>query len=439
MLKTVQKLTLAGLVIAGAYALATFGYRTYEPYFAATRPWAHALVFALSVGVLVLLWWPGRMARRGLGGWLLLAAWCTPPLALGAADWCFARAQATVATADSAELRGLGRHFIVGYRHEADVAPLAAHGLIAGIYITHHNIAGRTVADLKAEIARLQALRRDARLPPLIVAADQEGGIVSHLSPQLTAMPGLSSLAALAPERRAALAQAIGEVQGEELRDLGVTLNFAPVVDLRREAPHRHVDLNSLIDRRAISDDPAIVSDIALNYIHGLAANGVGATIKHFPGLGRADADTHLFGARIEAPRDELDRTDFRPFRDLASSSGAALMVGHATVTALDPDHPASVSRRVIDDTIRGAWGFRGLIVTDDMVMGAIYRHGICHGAVASLNAGADLVLIAYDGAQFVRAYPCLRAAMLHGEIDPVQLRESAARLFAAGSETAAR
>ncbi|MDR3464899.1 MAG: glycoside hydrolase family 3 N-terminal domain-containing protein [Xanthobacteraceae bacterium] len=422
------------LAVAASAALAAglvaLGLDLYEPILTAVRPWAHSVVFAASAAMLAFLLWRGRGARRGITGRALLVLWCLPPLAMVAADLIDRGDRDAVARAEGPQARELGRHFIVGYTRRDEVAPLAARGLIAGVYITHHNIAGRTAADLKSEIADLQALRRAAGLPPLIVAADQEGGIVSHLSPQLTALPALATLADLAPDARASRAREFGEIQGRELHDLGVTMNFAPVVDLRTAAARRHVDLNSLISQRAISGDPAIVTEIAGNYIRGLNAQQVAGTIKHFPGLGRAAADTHLFSARIDAPLAELEDTDWKPFRALlGATTGAGLMVGHATVTALDPERPASLSKRVITDMIRGAWGYDGVIVTDDLVMGAVYRTGICDAAIAALNAGVDLLLIAYDGAQYDRAFPCALAALGRGEIDAAMLRASAARL----------
>ncbi len=427
--RAILKSLCVGALAASAVALIALGIALYEPYLASARGLAHRIVPVASVIVLAALFWRGRGKPRTRIRWMLLALWCLPPLAIVAADSIFARTKAAVMRADDAAARELGRHLIVGYTRADEVAVLASRGLIGGLYITHHNIAGRTSAELKAEIAGLQALRRSAGLPPLIVAADQEGGIVSHLSPQLTPMPALASLAELAPDKRARLAREFGEIQGHELADLGVTMNFAPVVDLRRAPRHKRLDLNSLISQRAISDDPAIVTEIARNYIEGLAAYQVAATVKHFPGLGRADDDTHLFSAHIDAPLTELEATDWQPFRALLGTTPAAVMVGHAAVTAVDPREPASLSKPVMTGVVRGAWGFGGVIVTDDMVMGAVYRRGVCNAVVAALNAGADLVLIAFDGAQYYRMFPCAQAALAHGAIDAGMLAASAARL----------
>jgi len=109
----------------------------------------------------------------------------------------------------------------------------------------------------------------------------------------LTKLPALSTLAGLAPDIRAEKAEVFGRIHGQELAALGVNLNLAPVLDLRPEMKRNRLDFNTLICYRAISDDPAIVADIARAYVNGLEASGVGATVKHFPGLGRVRTDTH--------------------------------------------------------------------------------------------------------------------------------------------------
>ena len=137
--------------------------------------------------------------RSGIAGKLLVLLWCAPSLAMLCAQASFELRKRDVLQTEAMQARSLGQHFMVGYSSFPEVAVLAEKGLIAGVYITKHNIAGRTAEALKSEISALQDKRRAAGLPPLIVAADQEGGIVSHLSPPLTKLPALSTLASLPP------------------------------------------------------------------------------------------------------------------------------------------------------------------------------------------------------------------------------------------------
>ncbi len=125
----------------------------------------------------------------------------------------------------------------------------------------------------------------------------------------------------------------------------------------------------------------------------------------------------------------ELEATDWLPFKAVLSGSRARLMLGHVTLTAVDPDRPASHSKRVVDGIIRGTWNYQGIIITDDLVMGAIYQHDVCTAVVEALNAGVDLLLVAYDGAQFYRIFACASAGYDRGKLDPETLRASDMRL----------
>lgn len=412
-----------------AAALIFVSSNLYDPYLATIRGWGDmALAVGELAGLGVLLgcgyWW-----RGGVAGRVLVLLWCLPPLAMLLAVTIFHVRKHAVLNVEGPQAQQLGRHFIVGYSSFSEIAPLVAKGLVGGVYVTRHNIRGRSAEALNSEIARLQAMRHEAGLPPLIVAADQESGIVSHLSPPLTSLPALATLAALPPAERAAKAEAFGRIHGRELASLGITLNFAPVVDLLRTGASNPLDFNSLISRRAIAGDPEVVTEIATAYARGLEASGVEATVKHFPGLGRVREDTHHFRAEIATPIAELDTSDWLPFRQTLAHSNAYLMVGHVAVTAIDATRAASHSRRVINDLIRGEWGFQGIVITDDLVMGAIYEHGVCDAVTEALNAGVDLLLVAYDGLQFYRIYHCALGASAAGELDETMLKNSLARL----------
>lgn len=400
-----------------------------DPYLIALRGPGNIVLFVASIVAFIILirrdYWRGR----GIAGKILVLLWLLPSLSMLGAEGSFELRKRQVLQMEPVQARELGQHFIVGYSSFPEVAVLAEKGLIGGIYITKHNVGGTSADTLKSEIAALQDKRRIASLPPLIVAADQEGGIVSHLAPPLTRLPALSTLASLPPDVRAEKAEAFGRIHGQELAALGVNLNLAPVLDLRPEAERNRFDFNTLIGYRAISDDPAVVAAVAGSYIHGLEASGVGAAVKHFPGLGRVRADTHHFSADLDTPVAQLEESDWRPFRDVLENSRADLMIGHVTLTAVDPDRAASHSRRVVDGIVRRKWNYQGVIMTDDLVMGAIYQHNVCTAVVEALNAGVDLLLVAFDGAQFYRIFACAQEASSQGRLDSTTLHESEMRL----------
>ncbi|GLH75621.1 beta-hexosaminidase [Bradyrhizobium sp. SSBR45G] len=413
-------------ILALLFIVITFN--SNEPYLVRLRGTGHAALLIIGLAAPLLLLLSGRW-QRGLAGRLLVLTWCLPLLALTSTQFMFGwRKYETFRTAPDVA-RVLGQHFIVGYTATEDAAALARQGLIAGVYVTHHNVRGRTAAHLRADIARLQGERMSAGLPPLLVSADQEGGSVAHLSPILPNMPALATLADLPAARRTHDAFEMGRSQGQSLAAAGITFNLAPVVDLRPSWTRNRFDFHTLIGRRAISNDPAVVGDIALGYVRGLEASGVRAAVKHFPGLGRVQADTHHFSAQLDTPADVLEQSDWRPFRAVLDNSDAAMMVGHVVVDTIDRERPASHSKAVLDGLIRGRWNYRGVIVTDDLVMGAIYGRDLCKAVVEALNGGADLLLVAYDGTQFHRVFACAKQALAQGRIDLEALRRSEERL----------
>jgi beta-N-acetylhexosaminidase len=398
-----------------------------DPYLVPLRGAGNIVLVATSIVIIIVL------LRRGHGrrfaGKLLVTLWCLPPLLMSAAHLRFELRQHDVLGARVDEARQLGPHFMVGYSSFPEVARLAEQGLIGGVYVTRHNIRGRTVDALRSEIAALQDKRRAAGLPPLIVAADQEGGIVGHLAPPLTKVPALATLAGLDPDDQQVKAEAFGRIHGRELAGLGINLNLAPVLDLKPPARRNRLDFHTLIGQRAIATDPVVVGTIASAYVRGLEASGVGATLKHFPGIGRVRTDTHHFSANLDTPVRELEATDWLPFREVLSQSHSALMVGHVTLTAVDPGRPASHSKRVVEGIIREKWKYQGVVMTDDLVMGAIYQHDVCKAVVEAINAGVDLLLVAYDGAQFYRMFECALDGSRQGKLDAAMLRASEVRL----------
>lgn len=332
-----------------------------------------------------------------------------------------------------AERARLARHIIAGFRSWDEARYLVRSVKVGGLYVGLHNAAGLTADALRGRLAELIALRAEHGGPRLLLSADQEGGPVSRLSPPLPKPPALASVlgeAAALPEQLA-LARSLGAGQGALLRGLGVTVNFAPVVDLRLHTERGLLDRYSFIGSRAISADPGLTSQIALAYAQGLLEGGVVPTLKHFPGLGRVGTDTHFFPAHLKTPAAELTATDWRPFRELLMKTPSLLMIGHVYATAVDPSELASSSARLIGGVLRGEWRHDGVIVTDDLCMAPPYyaRGGIGGSAVRALAAGLDLVLVTYDGSQVPAVLAALIEAHRGGVLTDATLAASDARL----------
>lgn len=323
----------------------------------------------------------------------------------------------------------LGAHLIVGYRQLEELRPLVSQGLVGGVFITRRNIRGRELAALQADIRELQALRQSAGLPALLIAADQEGGMVAHLSPPLQKRPALASLEAADDSILEQLAQDYGRDQGAELAALGVNLNFSPVVDLRQTHANNRLDFHSRISQRAISDDPQRTLLVARGYVRGLASQGVHATLKHFPGFAGVVGDTHHFSAHLGTPLSTLRVRDWLPFREVAGQSQALMMLGHVVLDELDPEQLVSTSQKLVQGVIRGEWQHQGVLITDDLSMAAAYNRGLCSVGVDALNAGVDLLLVSYDHEKIYPLLDCLDRARADGRIDLQRLLESRARL----------
>lgn len=419
----------------GWLALATLWFWAWhlkDPHLRFLRAEELPLLLGLLVAVIAAAWRFARGRLRpvalGLGFAAVLTALCN--------EAASHQHRAEVLAMSGRTAQALGAHFIVGYDDANALRELARKGLIGGIFVTARNVRGRTADELRNEIQGLQALRYQAGLPPLIVATDQEGGGVSRLSPIVERQPALSTLleADVPEDQLAERARAYGAQQGKALAALGVTLNFSPVVDLRPgHAPGRW-DVHTRIDERAISSDPTVTTQVALAYVQGLESAGVRGTLKHFPGLAGVTEDTHHFAAELRTPVARLAAQDWKPFQEVSKQSDAAIMLGHVILAELDAEYPVSFSRRIVQQVIRGEWGYQGLLVTDDLTMGAAYNRGLCDATVRALDAGVDLLLIAFDHDKYFDAMHCAHQAVRQGARDgalglPMLERRGAQRL----------
>jgi beta-N-acetylhexosaminidase len=229
---------------------------------------------------------------------------------------------------------------------------------------------------------------RAARPDPFLVCVDQEGGPVQRFRPGFTRLPALARIGEL-HARDAAAAIAAAEkhawLMASEMRAIGVDMSFAPVADLARG--------NLAVGERAFSADPETVSDLTQAYLRGMRLAGMAATLKHFPGHGSVAEDTHFDVAIDPRTLDVLRETDLVPFADGIAAGADAVMLAHVTYPAIDA-RPAGCSRIWVEDILRGEFGFRGVVLGDDIGMAATESLGGIGARIeAHLLAGCDLVL----------------------------------------------
>lgn len=340
--------------------------------------------------------------------------------------------RAEILGSDPARLERLGQRIVVGFRSFDEVKPLVEKRAIAGIFITDHNVRGRKLDDVAKDIRSLQDIRKAQGLPRLIVTADQEGGYVSRLSPPLKKQPALSALVAKlkTDADREKAVRDYAETQAHELDRLGVTMNFGPVVDLRLGNARRD-DGETQLYWRAIDSDPYLVAKVAGWYCDTLTKYNIICTLKHFPGLGRVPRDTHVVTGVISATTEQLELSDWVPFRRLMGKPGIATMVGHVRINAADKETPASYSDTVINSFIRARTDGDVLLITDDLGMGAVLRSkdGLGGVAVKAVNAGVDLLLLSDADQYYNPVMSALIEADTNNEINLARQIETHERL----------
>ncbi len=290
---------------------------------------------------------------------------------------------------------------------------------VGGVMLFGFNLPEKPV-ELGGYVGALQdASRRNGSSLPLIVAIDHEGGSVFRFKGAgITRIPAPSEVG----KRGEAYAAALGEAAGSELRALGVNMALAPVVELLSDENKR------FLGSRSYGRDPAVVDACAGAYIEGLQSKGVAAVAKHFPG--NATEDPHRARPVLSVDRAEYERYYSPRFASAIGRGVAGVMLSHVVFEALDPSGPATLSRAVVAEELKGKLGFMGLAITDDLYMKALSeRLGTEQAAVAALNAGVDLVMLsAMGGAIGIR--DAIVEAVAAGNLPAERLDEAAKRVI---------
>ena len=280
---------------------------------------------------------------------------------------------------------------------------------VGGVVLRAENAPNATA--LARICADLQRIAAEAKIPPLFLALDQEGGSIVRIASGMTVFTSQMGLAAT-PDPAAAVQRAATITAGE-LRANGVNWNFAPVADVNNEP------LNPIIGNRSYGSDPQRVSSLVAAAVRAYAAAGLLCCAKHFPGHGAATVDSHFALPIIDVDRARLDRVELPPFRAAIAAGVPAIMLAHLIVPALDPTPslPASLSRRVTTDLLRRELGFAGLAVTDDLEMGALASIGEAAAGERAIEAGADYVLFRFDEAAQRDGHRLILVAIRNGSL----------------------
>lgn len=287
---------------------------------------------------------------------------------------------------------------------------------VGGIILFDRNMESKD--QVKTLIADINKAGKSAGLTPLFLGIDQEGGAVARMEDQLIKVPPAEELGNAPIEQAASLAKQ----SGAELKDLGFNINFAPVADL------------GLTYGRSYSTNPDEVVRYAGAVGKAYDEAGLWYSYKHFPGIGKTDVDLHADTSIVPVSKETLLSEDTKVFVDLIKQSKPntyAIMVSHAMYPQIDPDHPASLSKAIITDWLRKDMGYNGVVVTDDMDMGALAKHYTFGDmAVQSILAGSDILLVCHEYEHMQEAYNGLMKAVKDGRISTERLDESVKRIL---------
>ena len=264
---------------------------------------------------------------------------------------------------------------------------------------------------------KLNALQRRSKLP-LLISADLEWGAGMRVV-GATAFPMIMSAGATGNVRDA---YTIGRVAALEGRAVGIHVNFAPDADVNNNP------LNPIINIRSFGEDPHAVASLVRSYVRGLQENGMLATLKHFPGHGDTDVDSHIGLPTIRATYSRLDSVELVPFRAGIDAGAQVVMSAHIAFPAFTGDAPSTLSPAVLTGVLRDSLKFRGLVVTDALQMGAIVtKYGAGEAAVRAFEAGSDLLLMPADPDSAIAA---MLVALQTGRIAPARLDASVRRVL---------
>lgn len=290
---------------------------------------------------------------------------------------------------------------------------------VGGIVMFSKNIQDRD--QICAMLANLQAYSKY----PLFLGVDEEGGsLVARVANSGTiSVPTFPNMMEIGNTGNPEEAYEVGRTIGTYLKDLGFNLDFAPIADVLVNPE------NQVIGERAFGSDAELVAKMVKRVVEGLQEQEVSAVLKHFPGHGGTEADSHEGTAILNRTLEELRSEEFLPFQSGIEAGADMIMVGHISVPEVTGDDtPATLSETVITDLLRNELGFDGIIITDSMSMGAIVDHyGPGEAAVQVIRAGGDMILMPQD---FVEARQAVLEAVYQQEITEERINESLRRIY---------
>ena len=296
--------------------------------------------------------------------------------------------------------------------------------LIRNYHVGGVIIMGRNVSTTTEMLQLINDIKKanEPNKSPLFLSVDEEGGRVSRLPAGIPKLPPSAEIGKLNDE---SVSYRAGAYLAEVLNEFGYNMNFAPVLDVNSNPR------NPVIGDRSFGSDPYQVAKLGISTMHGMMDNGIIPVVKHFPGHGDTVVDSHKSLPKVETTLEELRNVELVPFQKAIEEGADAVMVAHILFPALDPDYPSSMSKAIITGLLRNQMQFEGVIITDDLTMGAIENdYTIPEAAVQSFIAGSDLLLVVRNYEGQINTFKALKKAIATGEITEERLNESVKRIL---------
>lgn len=316
----------------------------------------------------------------------------------------------------------IGQLFIFGFKDQEvneEAIQLIEENHIGGFILFSRNVlGGEQTMDL------LNGLKeRNKNNPlPLFLSIDEEGGRVSRLPEEYPAIPAPKKIGDLDKEE---VAFQYGKVLAMRLNTMGFNMNFAPVLDVNSNPK------NPVIGDRAFGSNQDLVAAYGLEAMEGIKSKGVIPVAKHFPGHGDTSVDSHIDIPRVDKSLEEMKEVELVPFVQAVENGGDIIMVGHILFPQLDEEYPASLSNEIINGLLRDEMGFDGLVITDDLNMGAIMEnYNISEAIIRYFKSGGDIALVCHGEEEEFNIFQTLKEEVAKGNISEAEIDEKVYRII---------
>ncbi|CAM3725217.1 Beta-N-acetylhexosaminidase [Cohnella lubricantis] len=308
---------------------------------------------------------------------------------------------------------------VEGTTLDADAKRMIAEDQVGGIILYSNNI-----KNVKGLVTLVNAIK-SANVPnpaPIFVSADQEGGRVNRLPSEYAKFPANG---VVGQSGAAEAAGTMGSLIGRAMLSAGFNMDFAPVLDVNSNPD------NPVIGDRSFGSTPELVEQLGIAEMKGIRGEAVIPVVKHFPGHGDTSVDSHHDLPIINKTADQLEKLELVPFEAAVRENAEAVMVAHILFPKIDPDKPGSLSEKIIDDLLRGKLGYDGVVITDDLGMGAIVKnYTLPDAAVLAVQAGADILLVGHGYDNEHAAYEAVLNAVKSGKLTEERIDESVYRIL---------